>query len=150
MCATACAADWEIVSVSATPFGKNALSGSADLQLEVLIRNVSRRTIYVPGQRLGRADSVPAVEYFARGDNDVWEKQTVAGSGLPKAAEWLVVAPGETIRHTKLFSEQYVGRQFLMTFRLSHSKYDTDGIEILVGPFAFPKPRARSPSGYQP
>ena len=137
--ATICAAEWEIVSVSAEPFGGDA-TGGKEVMLKVRVRNASTRAIFVPTRHVTDGEIVALVAFFVQGDNEsVWNKMIGGGSDTAVAsAKWNGVAPDEVMCCSRLLSTEYAGQQMIVALRCSDSKYDKEGDKILVGPFTVP------------
>ena len=138
--ATICAAEWEIVSVSAEPFGGDAFGNAKEVMLKVRVRNTSARPIFVPTRRVTDGEIVPTAAYFVQSDGEsVWKKLTSGGSDTAGAsAKRQGVAPTEIMCCMTLLSAEHAGRRMLVAVRCGDSKHDIKGDEILVGPFTVP------------
>ena len=80
--ATACFAEWEIVSVSTEPFSRESGTGPPELRLHLSLRNASDREILVMGQQFPTGRPFYLIEAFIQNaENAVWERKNTAMCG---------------------------------------------------------------------
>jgi hypothetical protein len=138
--ASPCLAEWKVVEVRTEPFVRQSYKGLPEVKMNLSIRNISEKKIFVWGQDFGTKTNFYLIESFIQdAGSAVWERQNVGMCGSVGKTGWISVEPGETISVTKVLFKKYVGRQMILTFRRAYSKGDAKGSEILLGPFEIPK-----------
>lgn len=132
--------DWQIVEVNTKPFYRKPFNGPPEIQLNLGIRNISEREMFVWGQDFGGNHKFYLVESLIKDSNsDEWERQNVGMCGSIGRIGWIRVDPGETISVTKVLFEKYAGRQMILTFRCAYSEGDKIGAEVFLDPFRIPE-----------
>jgi len=143
-------AEWKVVDVHTKPLIRQSYKGLPEVQMNLRIRNVSKKKIFVWGQVFGTQKKFYLIESFIQDTgSEVWERQNVGMCGSVGKTGWISVGPGEIIPVTKVLFQKYVGRQMILTFRCAYSKGDAKGREILLGSFEIPKAKKseQSPAG---
>lgn len=133
-------ADWQIVEVNTKPFLRKPFNGPPEIQLNLSIRNISERQMFIWGQNFGGENNFYLMESLIKdADNGTWERHNVGMCGSVGKIGWIRVNPCETISVTKVLFEKYVGRQMILTFRRAYSEGDDKGSEIFLEPFKIPE-----------
>jgi hypothetical protein len=132
-------AEWQIVEVSTKPIIGETYYGKSKVKVNMGIRNISKREMFIWGANLGGNHNLYQIHSFVKDvKSDEWERGAEIG-GLHGKIGWIRVDPGEAIWVTKFFFEEYVGRQMILKFLRTYSESDTQGGEILLGPFEIPE-----------
>ncbi len=133
-------AEWQIVEVSTKPFVRGSFEGPREVQMNLSIRNISEREMFIWGQNFGGKNNFYQIESLIKDSNgDEWERQNVGMCGSVGRIGWIRVDPGETISVTKVLFEKYVGRQMILTFRRAYSEEDEIGAEVFLDQFRIPE-----------
>ena len=153
LCGTLCLAEFEVVSVTTAPFVRSSYNGPPEIIMNLQIRNISEKNIFVWGQDFGTQTNYYLIESFIQNsDNAVWERDNSGMCGSVGRIGWIGIQPGETIRQGNVIFQKYVGQQMILTLRRAYSDGDAKGAEILLGPFRIPEPNEseQSGAGYPP
>lgn len=143
-------AEWQIVEVNTEPLTLETNDGTSSVKVNIGIRNISRREMFIWGANLGGEHNLYQIHSFVKDDKSgEWEKRNMEIGGLHGKIKWIRVDPGETISVTKFFSEKYIGWQMILKFLRAYGGVDTQGSEILLGPIEIPEVEKieRPPSG---
>lgn len=143
-------AEWRIVDVSTEPIIYDPYYEKSRIKVNLSICNVSYREMFIWGANLGGEHNLYLIHSFVKDvKSDEWEKRNMEIGGLRGKIGWIRVDPGDTISVTKIFSEKYVGRQMILTFRRvysdrrAYSEIDAKSSEILLGPLKIPEAKKR-------
>jgi len=133
---SAVAAEWTVVSTSATAFKPEEKTSkvSDDFWLQITLRNDSKVVQYIQGLR----PSWFMIEAFVRArQSGIWERQN---TGVDQKLEWIAIKPGEEIKLTRRQAVADIGLPMMLTFSRSLSTGDNKGTIVLLDPFTVPEP----------
>ena len=124
-------AQWEIISADAKPLAKQTSKVSEDFWLSVVIRNTTKKTLYIQG-----FDKWYMIEAYIKSDGAVWERRN---TGVDRKLEMIPVSPGEEIRTVRREAVQNIGKPMMFTFLMALSQRDKIGSRVLLGEFKIPQ-----------
>ncbi|MBE2181603.1 MAG: hypothetical protein IAE97_14150 [Chthoniobacterales bacterium] len=133
---SAAAAEWTVVSTSATAFEPEEQTSKVpdDFWLHITLRNDSKVVQYIQGLRPGWF----MVEAFVRpAKSGIWERQNI---GVDQKLEWIAIKPGEEIKLTRRQAVSDIGLPMMLTFSRSFSTGDHTGTIVLLDQFTVPAP----------
>lgn len=131
---SATAAEWTVVSTSATAFKPEEQTSkvSDDFWLHITLRNDSKVVQYIQGLRPGWF----MVEAFIRSrQSGIWERQN---TWVDQKLEWIAIKPGEEIKLLRRQSVTDIGLPMMLTFSRSLSTGDHTGTIVLLDQFTVP------------
>ena len=131
---SATAAEWTVVSSSATAFKPEEQTSkvSEDFWLHITLRNDSKVVQYIQGLRPGWF----MVEAFIRSrQSGIWERQNI---WVDQKLEWIAIKPGEEIKLTRRQSVADIGLPMMLTFSRSLSTGDHTGTIVMLDQFTVP------------
>ena len=130
---SATAAEWTVVSTSATAFKPEEQTSkvSDDFWLHITLRNDSKKVQYIQGLR----PSWFMIEAFVRSrQSGIWERQNI---GVDQKLEWIAIKPGEEIKLTRRQSVSDIGLPMMLTFSPALSEAGSRDI-VLLDQFTVP------------
>ena len=129
-------AQWSILSTSSVKMEKQTSDSSKDFWLHVTIKNDSKETQYIWGQR-----GFHIIEAFIKNaKSKVWERQNMGICGTMGEPSWQEVMPGQEIKILRREAVTDVGKDMMLTFQASSSPNGRlKNSEVLLGSFNIPK-----------
>ena len=130
---SATAAEWTVVSTSATAFKPEEQTSKVadDFWLHITLRNDSKKVQYIQGLR----PSWFMIEAFVRSrQSGIWERQNI---GVDQKLEWIAIKPGEEINLTRRQSVSDIGSPMMLTFSPALSEAGSRDI-VLLDQFTVP------------
>jgi hypothetical protein len=127
---------WSIKSISSTKMEKQTSKVSTDFWLHITIKNDSKETLYIWGQR-----GFHIVEAFIKNsETQVWERQNMGICGTMGEPSWQPVKAGQEVKLLRRESVGDIGKSMMLTFQAS---IRPDGMrinsDVLLGAFEIPK-----------